>query len=153
MPGASDVTRQQFDALTGGQLVTLATYLKSEGTWKAFHVPAVTTAPTATQAAGAAGVKNVLLGFTFALSAVAAQAINTVYITLRDGATGAGTILAQWPVIAAITTQYTYGLSGLYVPGTAATAMTMEMTNQAGAVTNPAGGNFAFILMWGNTET
>lgn len=120
------------------------------GYWKASHVPAVSTAPTASQASAGAGVKNVLRGFTVSLTAVAAQTV--IWFTLRDGATGAGTILMQWPVTQAVGTAFEYSQNGMYVAGTAATAMTLELTNQSGAVTNPVTNNFAAVLMWGGTE-
>lgn len=163
MPGGSDITRQQFDSATGGQLITLATLVSGEdqannvlrsapksGFWKTFSVPAVTTAPSASQASAGGGVKNVCTGFILSLTAVAAQTV--IWFTLRDGATGTGTILLQIPVIQAVGSAYSYSSGPLYVPGTAATAMTLELTNQAGTVTNPVATNFAAILMWGNTE-
>ncbi len=122
------------------------------GFWKAASVPAVSTAPSASQAAAGAGVKNVLQGFLVNFTAIAAELIGTVYFTIRDGATGAGTILSQIPIGLAIGGTFVFGESGLYVPGTANTAFTIELTNQAGVVTAPAATDFASILMWGNTE-
>jgi hypothetical protein len=90
------------------------------------------------------------VGFSISLTAIAAQTV--IWFTLRDGATGVGTILMQWPVIQAIGTAFEYSITGLYVPGTAATAMTLELTNQVGTVTAPVATNFAAVLMWGNTE-
>jgi hypothetical protein len=122
------------------------------GYWKAFSVPIVATAPSASQAAAGVGIKNILTGFLITFTAIAAELIGTVYFTIRDGATGAGTILAQIPVVQALGSTFQFGLSGMYVPGTANTAMTMELTNQAGVVTNPVGTDFATVLIWGNTE-
>lgn len=137
----------------GLTVVTLGTSLKTEGSWKAFSVPAVSVAPTASQGAGAAGVKNVCLGVHLALAQIAAQA-SVMYFTLRDGATGAGTIIMQWPVaIGGVNSVFLWDETGLYIPGTAATAMTLELTNQAGVVTNPTATNFASCTMWGNQET
>lgn len=151
-------------AVAGGQnQVNLATLISGEdqtnnvtrsapksGFWMASSVPAVSTAPSASRAAAGAGVKNVLTGFSITLNAIAAQTI--IYFTLRDGATGAGTILHQWYVVQAIGTTFNFGIGGLYVPGSANVAMTIELTNQTGAVTAPVATNFASVLMWGNTE-
>lgn len=139
---------------SGNQSVGLGSYLKLEGTWKAFHVPAAAAAASASQVAGAAGVKNVLLGCVLNFVGVAAQSA-VLYFTLRDGLTGAGTILCQWsvPIAAgAATAPWSVNLSGMYVPGTAATAMTLETTNAAGAALAPSASNLASILIWGNTE-
>lgn len=140
--------------VNGNNVVTLGTFLKNEGTWRVSSVPVVSTAASASQSAGAAGIKNVCIGLTIMLSAVAAQNA-AIFFTLRDGATGAGTILMQWPLGTLLGAGGTYDrtLTGLYVPGTAATAMTLETTIQNGTLQAPVATNFVACMMWGNTET
>ena len=96
--------------------------------WVVSHAPAVSQQATASKAAGAAGVKHVATGLSFGLSARTAVAASTVTVNLRDGATGAGTILASWTfdLVAATLAPITVSLSGLQLQGSAATAMTLE---------------------------
>jgi hypothetical protein len=118
------------------------------GSWSVQSTPAVTTAPSATKAAGAAGVRHVATGALISLSAVAAQTI--IYFTLRDGATGAGTILWQVGVIAPAGSNIgPVAIPLPNLPGSAATAMTLELTNASGAVTNPVATNFATATLFG----
>lgn len=117
------------------------------GSWSVQSTPAVTTAPSATKAAGAAGVRHVATGALISLSAVAAQTI--IYFTLRDGATGAGTILWQIGVTAPAGGNFNMAFPLPNLPGSAATAMTLELTNASGAVTNPVATNFATATLFG----
>lgn len=109
------------------------------GEWSVTHAPAVNTQATASRAAGAAGVRHVCRSITAVLAAgTAAPTAATATINLRDGATGAGSIL--WSAIIAIPA--TAGLvsppiqlSGLNIVGSAATAMTLEFAAASGANT------------------
>jgi hypothetical protein len=79
------------------------------------HSPAVNSQATITKAAAGAGVQNVAEGVSFGFSATTALGgITTVTINLRDGATGAGTILKSWnfTLPAAVAAPYTVSLSG-----------------------------------------
>lgn len=151
--GASDGALAQ--ALQLGSAANLAGFASNKGlvstapgSWSVQSTPAVSTAPSATKAAGAAGVRHVATGVLISLSAVAAQTI--IYFTLRDGATGAGTILWQVGLIAPIGTNIgPLALPLPNLPGTAATAMTLELTNAAGAVTAPVTNNFATATLFG----
>lgn len=120
------------------------------GAWKVSSVPAVSTAPSASQAIAGANLRNVLTGFNLMLSAIAAQTI--IYFTIRDGATGAGTILFQWPVVLALGAVFSLSGSGMYIPGSINTAFTCELTNEAGVVTAPVATNFAAILIQGGVD-
>lgn len=120
-------------------------------TFQVTSFPAAATVASASRVAAGAGVRNVCTEVTFSIDAVAAQTI--IFVTLRDGATGAGTILRQWivpPQAAAGAFSQTW--SGLWIAGTANTAMTVETTNQAGAVLAPAATNFAACEWTGTTE-
>ncbi len=89
-----------------------------------------------TQAAGGAGVRNVCESISCCLSATTALgAPTTVTVNLRDGASGAGTILQSWQLTlpAATLLPVVLKLSGLHIQGSPNTAMTFEC---ASAVTN-----------------
>jgi hypothetical protein len=106
--------------------------------FNAFLNPAVNTQATASKAAGGAGVVNVAdcVSFSAMTGAVAPAAAVTV-VNLRDGATGAGTVLASWDVgfPATAATNFTWGTCGLNVAGSANTAMTLEFAAAGGANT------------------
>lgn len=105
------------------------------GEWAVTHTPAAGAQATITRAAGAAGVAHVCKGISFTFSAVAAEA-GTILVNLRDGASGAGTILQSWRVGPfALNGSLVFGLSDLNIIGSAATAMTLEFA-AAGAGTN-----------------
>lgn len=97
--------------------------------WSIHNTGAAATAATASKAAGAAGVKHVALRAILSLATIAATAQTPLTCNLRDGATGAGTVLASWTVAALGTTfaLVDTGVGGaLNLVGTDATAMTIE---------------------------
>jgi hypothetical protein len=94
--------------------------------WAVNNVAGAAAQATISKAAGAAGVKHVATSISGQISTIAtAQAAQLVF-NLRDGATGAGTVL--WSVGISLGTNATWGfyLSGLNIIGSAATAMTLE---------------------------
>ena len=108
------------------------------GDWTQVHFPAANTQATTSKAAGAAGVRHVCTGITAVLAGnTTAPAAAQVNVVLRDGASGAGTIKWQavitLPAIAGAMNGITR--SGLFIVGTAATAMTLEFSGAAGANT------------------
>lgn len=107
------------------------------GEWAINHTPAVNTVATITRAAGAAGVRHVCRSITATLIGLAAAAETTVLVNLRDGATGAGTILwsTRLLVTGTVGSQVGVSITGLNIPGTAATAMTLEFAAAGGAST------------------
>lgn len=113
-------------AAASGANALLAT---APGQWSEYHAPAVNTQATKSKAAGAAGVRHVCNWVSFTLANDSTGSVQTVLaFNLRDGATGAGTILASWTMALPATAGEcrTFTLSGLNIPGTAATAMTLE---------------------------
>jgi hypothetical protein len=100
------------------------------GAWSFTHAPAGGAQATGTKASAGTGLKNVLTGFTVSALATGAVTAEKVTFVLRDGATGAGTIIYGFdmePLAAAAgNTNTQFGLSGLWIPGTAATAMCFE---------------------------
>lgn len=110
------------------------TAVAGPGNWTLTHAPAVNTQATATKAAGAAGVRHVLTSLRAVVNAVAAQT-TPLLVTVRDGASGTGTILWQSKVTALAGTDGVVELSGVNIVGSAATAMTVEF-GAAGTTNN-----------------
>jgi hypothetical protein len=118
--------------------------------WSVVHTPAANTQATATKAAGGASLRHICTGITVVLAAdTTAPAAVVLTVELRDGATGAGTIVWQGrislPAVAG-------AMSGIVVPnlhirGTANTAMTLEFSAAGGANT------FQSVTMTGVTVT
>ena len=92
------------------------------------HTPVAATQATISQAAGAAGVRNVCTGISASLCTVGTAQAAAVQLNLRDGATGAGTILWSKTFSCGTTTQVNVDLAGLNIYGSAATAMTLEFS-------------------------
>lgn len=113
---------------TGAQVVA------SPGTWTATNTPAAATQATVSRVAGGAGVRHVCNSISASIAAVATGTTAVMQAVLRDGATGAGTIL--WSTVMAVVpnTSTAVNLTGLSILGSANTAMTIEFT-AAGAAT------------------
>lgn len=120
--------------------------------WNSWHinnVPVVATAATISQAAAGAGVKNVCTAITVSISSTAAPTAGAVQFVLRDGATGAGTILwtVKLSIPAVAGNAQCLTIPGVWFEGTANTAMTLE------TVAAPAAGTFATVSMSGTLTT
>jgi len=108
------------------------------GEWSKTHAPAVNTQATISKAAGAAGVSHVCTWLSVTLANDSTGSVQTVLtFNLRDGATGAGTVLASFTLALPATAGEcrAFSLSGLNVVGTAATAMTLESASSPGTHT------------------
>ena len=109
--------------------------------WSAVSNPAVSTQASASRAAGAAGVRHVADCISVTAGASTAPTATSLVINLRDGASGAGTVLWSVDVNAAATAANhgAYNFCGLNLIGSAATAMTLEfaalLTNEFESVT------------------
>jgi hypothetical protein len=110
----------------------LALLVGSPAFWSVTHAPASATQATASKAA-LASTRHIAKSVHICLSAVAAQAALT--INLRDGATGAGTVLATWYIAGAAGTSSCIDTTDLNILGTTNTAMTLE-SSAAPAATN-----------------
>jgi hypothetical protein len=150
MNGASDGTNtaslQMGSAANSSAAVTgnKALIVDVPGQWTVTNNPVAATQATASKSAGAAGVRHVADCITVGLTPIAAQTAPVVF-NLRDGATGAGTILWSVALIGqAGVAQPPVTLCGLQIPGTAATAMTLE------SAAAPAASNFAFATIQGH---
>lgn len=102
-----------------------AAYTVPLSTWSITNTPAVATAATVSRAAGGGTVRHVATSVT-ACVAANGTAQTPLLIHLRDGATGAGTIIRTWAISAVISASECIDLSGLNMTGTANTAMTIE---------------------------
>ncbi len=67
--------------------------------WIATSTPTAGTQATASKAAGAAGVTHVVDCIAFSAGATTAPTLTKLNVNLRDGASGAGNILASWTVV------------------------------------------------------
>lgn len=95
-------------------------------TWSVINTSAGATAATASKALGGGTVRHVATGITVCFGDTAA-AVTPLLVSLRDGATGAGTILRTW-FLSSPTAGGTRceNVTGLNMSGTANTAMTLE---------------------------
>lgn len=124
-------TRAQFDAVP--------TVIRGAPHWTITNDPAVNTAATVSRAAGTGGAIHVADCATATFVAnTTAPAAAVVTVVIRDGATGAGTIV--WSADMALTATAGVAatpvqLCGLNINGTANTAMTVEFTAAGGANT------------------
>jgi hypothetical protein len=133
-PGTNSVTTS---ALSLGAAQNIGAWISEKGArWGAqTSSPAAGSQATTSKAAGAAGVRHVADCVTWSAGGVTAPAAAAqLVINLRDGATGAGTILWQSTIVApAAIGQHGSGqLCGLNLIGTAATAMTLEFSAALG---------------------
>lgn len=104
--------------------------------WSVVHTPAANNQATASKAAGSSSQRHVCTGFTWSLSSGAgAPTPELITVAIRDGATGAGTIVWQQTVSLPATagSHAEFGQTGLWLVGTAATAMTIETDSSPGA--------------------
>ncbi len=98
--------------------------------WSVNSNPVVSTQATASKAAGGAGVRHVVDCISFSTGATTAPAATALTVQVRDGATGAGTIIWERRVVAAASTGTfnEFATCGLNLIGTANTAMTIEFS-------------------------
>lgn len=119
-----DRVRNNAAAVLSGATQPFGVLSAAPGEWAVNSEPAVSTQATATKAAGGAGVRHVCRSVHFSLAAVAAQTI--IYARVRDGASGAGTVLKSWGIIVPAGSAVHIELSDLNLIGSANTAMTFE---------------------------
>lgn len=91
------------------------------------HVPTTATQATVTQASAGTGLKNYCTAIIACVSC-GANDQTPIQVYLRDGATGAGTILFAATLAAPAKGSDKIVLSGLNIAGSAATAMTLEFS-------------------------
>src|SRR5687767_14605001 len=124
---------------------TKALLAVAPGNWSVNHTPAAATQATITKAAGAAGVRHVCTSISATLATIGTAQSSVILLNLRDGATGAGTILWSKQVALPANAVWNVDLSGLTIVGSAATAMTLEFSAANAAA------SFASVAMTGFT--
>lgn len=100
------------------------------GRFSIVSTPAVSTLGSASIAAEA-GVRHVADCATFSAGSTTAPVLTKLTVSLRDGATGAGTIITSWTVVIPAGTGQNvapYAVCGLNLAGTTNTAMTLEFS-------------------------
>jgi hypothetical protein len=117
-------------------------------TWGVSNVPAANTQATISRGSGGAGVRHVCNSISASLysgSTVVTVPATPVTVRLRDGASGAGTILWEQGISIPTTAGECniINIAGLNILGTAATAMTLEFSGAGGA------GSFETVSMSG----
>ena len=142
IPAAGNVG---FDGSTWDRLIGISntnnTAVTSQGvrystqlsTWSVIDTDVGATQSTASKAAGGTTVRHVATGVTICRGDTAAAA--PALIHLRDGATGAGTILRSWIIGVGAGLSECIDITGLNMTGSANTAMTLEFA-AAGAATS-----------------
>lgn len=107
-----------------------ATIIEKGSHWSVIHNPAAGSQATASIAAEAS-VRHVVDCISFSGAAIVAPALTRLDVNLRDGATGAGTIIWSYTVAVAATTGQSvlpHSICGLNLVGTTNTAMTLEFS-------------------------
>jgi hypothetical protein len=111
-------------------------YAATLSTWNQTSAPAANTQATTTKAAGGGTVRHVTTSVTWCFATDTAAGAGPFAINLRDGASGAGTVLRTWYAnLPAAENSTCFGLSGLNITGSANTAMTLEFAAAGGAAT------------------
>lgn len=97
--------------------------------WSQSHSPAAAAVATTTRAAGGAAGRHVCTGIIANLFNTTA-ALGNAHFVLRDGATGAGTILAEFDLVvpAVAGSLAVLALTDLNIEGSLNTALTLETT-------------------------
>jgi hypothetical protein len=131
-----DRARDASAANLAAQLGIGTALVASPGEWAAFANGALGAASSASRVAGGAGVRHIGVGYSIIVTSQAAPGAGALTINLRDGATGAGTIVEQLviQIPAALYAPIVIARSGLSIVGTAATAMTLESSAAYAAV-------------------
>lgn len=110
-----------------------ATQVVPLSTWRVTNTASAGT-PSASKTSGGGTVRHVATCVSISVGA-AATAQPVVQVNLRDGGTGAGTIIRSWQLAAPVNGSALVDLCGLNESGTAATAMTLEFAAATAAAT------------------
>lgn len=119
-----DRLRTNAAAVISGATQGFAGLVASPGEWSITHAPATNTQATISKAQGGAGVRHVARSLAITVGGTANS--GAVTFNLRDGASGAGTILMTFVLYALANAGAVLTLSGMNVFGSANTAMTIE---------------------------
>lgn len=131
-------------AILGALSSAGALLVSHPGDWSINNTPAAATAATITRAAGGAGVRHVATSISATVATIGTAQAVALVLVLRDGATGAGTILWSKQVVLPVNAVWEVNISGLNIVGTAATAMTLEF------VANNVAASFSSVSLTGH---
>ena len=126
---ASGANNTQTTVLGAQQVTVLST-------WSVLNTQAGAVQATASKTAGAGTIRHVATGITACLADTTAVT-TPLTANLRDGATGAGTIIRSWLFTLVAGTALCQNITGLNMVGSANTAMTIEFA-AAGSATSAA---------------
>jgi len=129
--GTFDRVRLANAPYLGAQQSDGAVMVAPPGNWAITHAPAAATQATITRAAGGAGTRHVATSISFSMVSNAAREFHD--IRLRDGASGAGTILWSMRIGTPIGGETLITIGGLNIVGSDNTAMTLEFDAAGGA--------------------
>ena len=104
---------------------------EKSGRWFAQSSPAAGAQATANHAAGGAGTFNIVDCVGWAAGSTTAPVLTSLQVNLRDGASGAGTVLQSWEVVISASTGQNvapFQFCGLNIRGSSNTAMTIEFS-------------------------
>lgn len=133
---AYDRIRTNSAAILSSAVQSVMMGVASPGEWALTSNPGANLQATVTKAAGGAGVRHICRAILLTLISTAAAATGVQW-NLRDGASGAGTILwsGEMAIPATADSFAVIQLSGLNIFGSANTAMTLEFGGAGGAST------------------
>jgi hypothetical protein len=131
----AQVTTNQFPS-AGGSAAAIGRNINGQSAQFVQNVPASGSQATISVAAGFAGatgipgVRHVANCITVSAGSNGTPTATTLQVNLRDGATGAGTILWSTTIVASATTGQHGGVAfcGLNIVGSVGTAMTLEFS-------------------------
>lgn len=126
---STGAAQQSVEALSGNTYAGAAVVI-APTTWALTSTPASATQATITKSAGGSGVQHVCQSITFSCAVDGTHAQTAIQVNLRDGGTGAGTILWSVTVLKAATEAITFfHANGLnIVAPTSNNPMTLEFS-------------------------
>ena len=119
--------------LQGDMYQGTSPWITDQEMWAIQHQPGSGSTATISKAAGGGTVRHFCSAISATVGCSTAPVATDFIVNLRDGATGAGTILMSWNLALQATAGDRSGvvLSGLNIAGSANTAMTLEFTGGA----------------------
>lgn len=125
--GSTAITASGAALTATGSSLNVNVTSSAPGQWSTYSTPAVATQATCTQAA-VAGKRHYCTSISFTLAVAATAQATVLSVSLRDGATGAGTVLWSKQAVVAVSTIWEVNLSSLNIVGSINTAMTLEFS-------------------------
>lgn len=122
------ITASAANMVSAGQLGDQTLTMTQMGQWAVTHLPATATKATISKGANASG-RHVCTGYISSMAVAGTTCTTVLTWSIRDGATGAGTVLWSGAMQQFVTGQdHNNSQNGLALIGTANTAMTIEFS-------------------------